>query len=590
MNISLRWKITIAFTLLVASAFGLLHLRLQTLVKRNSVEVMQQTLLAEARLAQLALPSLPWRPVPSLAQKAKRLDSLADARVTLIDPNGKVLADSRENAGTMENHSDRPERLQALRDGIGSAVRHSATQAIDNVYVAIASPAGGAGRGSVLRLSRPLTQVRAASQHLLQTMLLAFVLAAALVWMAALLVSHSLTRPIETLVRVARRVERGDLQARVEGIEGAELGELAAVFNSATSSLSEAVERSRRDSRRWETILEQMSGAVVIVDSNRRIEFTNSAFARFFGVVAEEVKGRSEDVALNYELSALLQRAMAQNAAQHGEVRVLYPETRTLSVVMTPLHGETGEVTGAVGLLRDVSDRHQLDEMRREFVANASHELRTPAAAVKALAEALQMGALKDPEKGPRFVQQIVEAADRQATILDDMMTLTRVEMGRQLLQVAPLSAAQAFEEAARQLQPTAAVREVALQVEVDKRDLLMADAAGLHTVLLNLLDNALKYTPPGGAVTLRGQAVPNGYEIRVADTGIGIPVEHQSRIFERFYRVDKARDRATGGTGLGLSIVKHVIEAHGGRVSVRSTPGQGSKFTVFLPSAPATV
>jgi signal transduction histidine kinase len=203
---------------------------------------------------------------------------------------------------------------------------------------------------------------------------------------------------------------------------------------------------------------------------------------------------------------------------------------------------------------------------------------------VKALAEALQMGALSDPSLGPRFVQQIVEAADRQTDILDDMLTLTRVEHGRELLNVAPLNAAEALHEAAGQIQPAASAKGVTLRVEVGEGKRVNADAAGLHTILLNLVDNAVKYTPRGGSVTLRGATVPSGYEITVADTGPGISLEHQSRIFERFYRIDKARDRATGGTGLGLSIVKHLAEAHGGRVSVHSAPGEGATFTVFLP------
>ena len=216
--------------------------------------------------------------------------------------------------------------------------------------------------------------------------------------------------------------------------------------------------------------------------------------------------------------------------------------------------------------------------------------MRTPAAAVKALAEALQMGALKDRERGPRFVQQIVEAADRQTSILDDMLTLTRVERGSELLHIGPLKAAEAFEEAARQIRPAATARGVDLLVEVAPDDQLQADASGLHTILLNLLDNGVKYTPQGGSVTLHGRAVPGAYEITVSDTGIGIPTEHQSRIFERFYRVDKARDRATGGTGLGLAIVKHLMETHGGRISVRSADGQGTTFTLSFPGTQASV
>lgn len=586
MALALRWKITVAFTLLTMMVFLALDLSLQVLVKRHGQEQARAALQTQIALVQRLLPAAPWKRSPSLQHLVADLDRRTTMRLTLIAPEGTVVVDSREDAATMENHSDRPERLQALQGGTGSAIRHSATEQIDMLYVALAVAAEAPGAGSILRLARPLTEVRATTQRLQQAIWLGFVVAAVLVWLVSLLLSNGLTAPIHSLVRVARRVSRGDMAARVEGIEGPELGELATVFNSALQSLTEAMERLRREGGHWAAILKQMSDAVIIVDRGGRIEFVNPTLSRLFGLSQPVSEGRSSDeIALNYDLSALLQRAMAQNSVQRDEIRLLYPEPRTLAATVSPLCDERGEVIGAVGLLRDVTDLQRLEEVRREFVANASHELRTPAAAVKALAEALQMGALNDPNVGPRFVQQIVEAADRQTEILNDMLTLTRVERGAELLEVSELNAAEAFEAAARQIRPSADGKHVELVVEVGAGEGVRADAPGLHTILLNLLDNAVKYTPPGGRVTLRGQVARSGYEVSVSDTGIGIPEADQARVFERFYRVDKARDRATGGTGLGLSIVKHLVEAHGGRVSLRSAPGEGSTFTVFFPS-----
>ena len=584
---ALRWRITLAFTLLVAVVFLLLDLSLQAVVAGHGLGLMQDSLLNEARLAARTFPPPPWSASASLQHQALQLGQLIQARVTVIDAAGRVLADSQEQPRLMENHADRPERMQAVATGWGAAVRHSHTLGVDMLYAAIRVPDAAGGKGGVLRLARPMTQVRAASQRLRQAIWLGFAIAVALVWLVGLLLSNSLTEPINRLVRVARRVDAGDLQARVEGLRGPDVGELARVFNSAVESLSRMVSQSRRESRYYAAILEQMTDAVVIVDPTGRVQFINPTFARLFSLQADTVEGRTaEEIALNYELTALLMRAVQQGAVQRDEVRLLYPEPRVLATAASPLLDETGRVIGAIGLLRDVTDLHRMDEVRREFVANASHELRTPAASVKALAEALQMGAVKDPERGPRFVQQIVEAADRQTRLLDDMLTLTRVERGAELLRAVSVDAADAFADAARQIAPTAEAKGVALQVNVAPGDRLFADANGLHTILLNLLDNAVKYTPAGGQVALQGNSVGGGYQITVTDTGVGIPLPDQSRIFERFYRVDRARDRATGGTGLGLSIVKHLTEAHGGRVTVRSTPGQGSTFTVFLPAA----
>lgn len=590
MRIAFRWRVTLGFTALAAVVFLLLDLSLQVVVNRQGVAAMQGGLLAEARLAQRPLPPTPWRPSPALQRLVIDLDHAAGARVTLIAADGQVVADSRDNPVSMANHADRPELQQALGQEFGSAIRHSATEDIEMLYLAVAIPVSASGPRPVLRLSRPMTEVSAASQHLRQALWVGFGIATALVWLLGLLLSNNLAAPIDSLVRVARRVEKGDLQARVEGVQGPDLGELATVFNSALGSLSSAVATSQRESRHYATILEQMSDAVVIINQQGRVEFTNPTFARLFGLGGTIVAGRtSEELALNYELSALLLRAVEQNTVQRDEVRLLYPEPRILATAVTPLTDERHEVVGAIGLLRDVTDLHRLDEMRREFVANASHELRTPAAAVKALAEALQMGALADPDVGPRFVQQIVDAADRQTTLLDDMLTLTRVERGRELLNIASLNAAEAVEEAVRQITPAAEARGVKLVIDVPPGDSVVADPGGLHTVLLNLLDNATKYTPRGGSITVAGSALAQGYEIRVTDTGLGIPESDQARVFERFYRVDKARDRATGGTGLGLAIVKHLVEAHGGRVSLRSALGQGSTFSVVFPSAAAS-
>lgn len=421
-----------------------------------------------------------------------------------------------------------------------------------------------------------------------QALTIAFAATAALIWLCGVLLGRNLTAAIASLADMARRIGQGDLAARAAPSPQPELADLARALNAAAEGMSQQAEAARREARYYAAILQQMDEAVVIVDGPGRVQFVNAAFARLFGIDEQAAQGRSsEQIALNYDLSALLLRAMQQNAVQHDEVRVSHPSPRSLATVVTPLLDEQSQTIGAVAVLHDLTELRRLDEVRREFVANASHELRTPAAGIKALAEALQMGAWRDPEKGPHFVQQIVAAADRLTAILDDMLTLTRVERGRQLLNPEALDVPHAVQEVVAQLRLRADGKQIDLRAEVAPGDTIHADPQGLHTVLLNLVDNALKYTPEGGTVTVGGRAVTGGYELSVRDTGVGIPAAHQGRIFERFYRVDKARDRATGGTGLGLAIVKHIVEAHGGRVAVVSSPAEGSTFSVFFPAPP---
>ena len=584
MRMALRWKIALSFTLLTAVFFGVLGAYLHSAVLRHTTNNMCQSLLAETHLALSALPEAPWGSGPELQDLVRELDERSGARLTLIDSEGYVLADSRHDPTIMENHADRPERLQALREGWGSSVRHSRTLELDMLYVAVAVP-DKKSTGTVLRLAMPLTAVRAASRGLRSILVTAFVLAALAVWLVSAWLAGTLTAPVQRLVQAARRISRGDLQARAEGVQSGELAELAQVFNASVEQLAELVASSQREAEYYGAILENMTDAVVVIDSDRRVQFVNRTFARTFGVEAAAVQGQYvEQIALNYDLIMLLTRAVQQGAVQREEVRLLHPETRVLSGVAAPLVDENDQITGAVGLLHDITDLQRMDQVRRDFLSNASHELRTPAAGIKAVAEVLESGAIQDTEKGPRFVRQIVEAADRLTRTLDDMLTLTRVERAQEVLHPDWVAVSEAFAENSTQLQPAARKKGITLEVAAVENDRVYADSASLQTVLVNLLENAIKYTPAEGEVTLSGRVVPGGYEISVADTGVGIPQEHLPRIFERFYRVDPARDRATGGTGLGLSIVKHIVEQHGGTVIVRSTPGQGSTLVLFFP------
>jgi two-component system phosphate regulon sensor histidine kinase PhoR len=505
--------------------------------------------------------------------------------VTLIEADGEIAADSRHDPEEMEDHGSRPERLQALREGWGSAVRPSATLGVDMLYVALAVPEEDRAR-DVVRLALPLTAVQAASRELRRALVSVFAVAGVVLLVLSSWLAGALTSPVERLVRAARRVARGDLAARVSGPAGGELAELTEVFNTAIDRLAELVGASQASARRYATVLEQMSDAVVIVDRQGRVELVNSTFRRVFNVEPAQLTGKFlEEVVLNYDLSQLLTRALEQGTSQRGELRLLYPETRFVVGVVTPLLDGEEQVAGAVGLLHDVTEVNRMDRVRRDFVANASHELRTPAAGIRALAEALQGGALEDPRRGPDFVAQIVDATDRLTAILDDMLVLTRVERGQELLNPQWLSARDACEEAIRHVAQRARDKGLALDLEAEETVRVHADAAALQTILINLLDNAVKFTPSGGEVLVQARAAKRGCEIQVRDTGVGIPEADLERVFERFYRVDKARDRATGGTGLGLAIVRHSVEAHGGSVTVRSALGEGSTFTVFLPA-----
>lgn len=581
---SLRWRIALAFMALTTVAFAGLGWYFHNMVIRSMSEEIMESLLVQAALAKDLLDDVNWNDEQALTQSTIAVKERTGARVTLIDETGRVIVDTDHSAEMMDDHSNRPERLQALREGRGSSIRPSDTAGVDMLYVAILKE-DNQSQGSVVRLALPLVAVHEQSVQLRTTLIVGFMVALVLVWFISMYLSSSLTDPINKLVRIAQRVSRGDLQARVRDIGNDEIGVLAGVFNDAVGTMAGLLEKIQRESHYYAAILEQMTDAVVLTDDHGRVKFINPAFARIFGVAESEAESHLlEELAPNYDLSALLSRSMESRTALRNEIRVLHPETRILACVATPLVDESGSVFGAVGLLRDLTDLYRMDEVRREFVANASHELRTPAAGIRALAEALEAGAFHDSKRGPDFVRQIVEAAERLTHILDDMLTLTRVERGRDLLRPQWLDVARVVDDAVSEVSPAVQGKNISVAVSVAAEEKIWADADSIRSVAVNLLDNAVKYTPENGTISVMGRVVPGGYELCFSDTGVGIPPEDIPRIFERFYRVDKTRDRATGGTGLGLAIVKHVVEAHGGRVSVRSMVGEGSTFTVFIP------
>ncbi len=439
--------------------------------------------------------------------------------------------------------------------------------------------------GSLLLLTSVPRSAAEAREYIRDFLFTTFIVLSIIAWIAAMRGWMSIDQSIDRIVAVADRLRRGDLSARVREVRQGALTDLTVSVNATIDRTASLLTMTREQGRYYAAILDQMTDAVVAVDERGQVQFVNRHFARLFEVEPQEAVGRPvENVLLNYEISALVTRALQQGSVQRNQLRLAHPEPRTLEGVATPLTDEEGAVMGAVALLHDITRLRETNRVRQDFVANASHELRTPAASIKALAEALLAGAMSDPEHGPKFTRQIVESADRLTEILDDMLTLSRVERGAQLLEPQLIDAATAIEAAAGQVRPAADSKGITLSIDCGEEDEVYADPSSLQTLLLNLLDNAIKYTPEDGAVTVSGRPVPGGYEIAVSDTGVGIPKDDQQRIFERFYRVDRARDRRTGSTGLGLSIVKHIAEAHGGRVTVTSREGEGSTFNAFFP------
>jgi two-component system, OmpR family, phosphate regulon sensor histidine kinase PhoR len=365
-----------------------------------------------------------------------------------------------------------------------------------------------------------------------------------------------------------------------------ELSDLARDLDTIAQRVRENIKRVARQRDRLDAILSNISAGIIVIGRAGKISIINPAAERILGTSVDQAIGKAfTEIHHTRAIDTAIELSMAGNEVNE-EVDISLPRERTLRVLASPVRDKSGKASGVVCILEDVTSRRKLERMRRDFVANVSHELRTPVANLQAVADALQAGALDDREKALKFIADIDSEAQRLAGIIEDLLVLSRMEAEESAFTEVMLDLNELLGEVATDKAALAERESVELVPPVEGRLTVYGDAKILRTAFANLVDNALKYNRPGGRVELAALSTGETVTVTVTDTGIGIPRTDQSKIFERFYRVDKARSRETGGTGLGLSIVRHSIELHGGTVSVESTEGKGSKFTIVLPSA----
>jgi len=400
---------------------------------------------------------------------------------------------------------------------------------------------------------------------------------------------QQIVEPLAQLTRNVRAIAAGDDEGPVtsEGID--EMGVLAAAFHQMQRKLARRFEQVQENSQRLQTVLGSMVEGVLAVTPDRTILLANDAGRQMLDFTTSEPVGRPllEVTRARPVYEAVLQALQASVPVEH-EFEAPGTHRRTLAMRATRLPGDP--CPGVMIVLHDVSELRRLENLRRELVANVSHELKTPLAAIKAYAETLRLGAVNDPEHNLNFVLRIEEQAERLHQLILDMLQIARIEAGQETFEITDVPLLELLEECSAQFADAAAARQVTLDtLPCDEELTALADEEGVRTILNNLVDNAIKYTPAGGKVTVRFFAEAENVTLEVQDTGIGIATKDQARVFERFYRVDKARSREVGGTGLGLSIVKHLAQAFGGRVGLESQPGRGSTFRVRLPKGEPT-
>jgi two-component system, OmpR family, phosphate regulon sensor histidine kinase PhoR len=577
------------FRKLLGSAVLLIGVTLLTLdfyltryTAEREVESVRHQLETSARVLAGELSGVPKA---ELENWAKTVGGRARARVTFISPPGIVLADSQHDPETMENHAGRPEIREAVMSGIGSSIRHSATLNRDLCYLAISFPYHNEP-GYVLRLAVPLEDVEASVTAVRRRILAASIVAALISLAVAYYFSDSLTRRISRLRAFAEDLVRIPAKGPLHTDANDELGALAQSLNRAAGQLRELVDRLNLESAQREAILASMAEGVLAVSQELRVTFCNDFFLRALGRNAPTVPNMPlVELIRDPELRTLLEQVLSSGAPMKQRIQLGSAESRTFEVQAAPLAAPT--YRGAIAILHDITDLERLERVRKDFVANVSHELRTPLTAIRGYAETLLEGALEDPENNRKFLEVIKAHAIRLNNIASDLLALSELESGKPPAEPDTLDVNGAIQTALHTVESEARLRDVRLIWEKKTDAEVRGDRTRLEQAVINLIDNAVKFNRVGGEVRLETSLEPGGnVRIVVADNGIGIPSEDLSRIFERFYRVDKAHSREVGGTGLGLSIVKHVVERMGGSVTAESQLGKGSAFTILLPLA----
>jgi two-component system phosphate regulon sensor histidine kinase PhoR len=521
----------------------------------------------------------------TLMELTDRLGSETGIRITVVDGQGIVLADSLEDPSLMENHRDRPELLQARSEGSGKALRYSKTLKMRMFYFALRINTSN-GDAAFVRASLPLQsidrQVTDLHWYLWTLAMVIGVLALA----STLVASGRLMRPLSSLQQAAEAVAEGNYNQKIPVHGDDELGQLGQSVNHMRRALMDQVSQLQQNSQRLETVLSSMVEGVLAVDADRRVLLANEGAKSLLGIDASDVVGRPLlEVTRHRPVREAVGEAFRLDEPYELEFETTGVNRKHVALRAKRLPGDPCH--GVVAVLYDITNLRRLENIRREFVANVSHELKTPLASIKAYAETLLMGAIHDDEHNEQFVARIEEQAERLHQLIQDLLQLARVESGKEAFQIQDVSVAKLVEQWEPLYHERAQAKELDLRFErTDEPVIARADASGLATILDNLVANAIQYTPAGGSVTIRYRADGSQAVLEVEDTGIGIPPSEQARIFERFYRVDKARSRELGGTGLGLAIVKHLTQAFSGEVSVSSEPGEGSIFQIRLPLA----
>ena len=510
-------------------------------------------------------------------------------RITVISKDGTVLGDSSRSPSEMENHSDRPEIREAIANDVGESSRYSDTLKQEMFYVAVPYRGNGGQIKAVIRTSLPLSFM----QNMIHPIEMKVIYLGGILTVIALLLSFALSKTISMsfrgIINTSEELAKGNLDISMPVVNGkTEISKISMALNRMAQKLNELFKQLSKEKNQLEAVLGAMSEGVMVVSRDGRVIIINSALKKMFNLKEDSMRKPYWEILRNRELTKLVESVLENRVSDSREIFYLYPDEKHYFVNVIPLESPDKEL---IVVLFDITDFKRLEKIKADFIANVSHELRTPLTAIKGYTETLEEEAFESPEDQKHFLRIIKRHTDRLINIVSDLLVLSEVESRDSLSKensandLEEINMNELIKSSVDALRSKAAEKGIDVSFESEEEAYkVKANRFLLEQMFINLIDNAVKYTPESGRVAIRVSSHDSQILTEISDTGIGIPKEHQPRIFERFYRVDKTRSRNLGGTGLGLSIVKHIVIMHGGKIEVQSEEGAGSKFSVTLP------
>jgi len=585
---SFKLKLILSYVFVIIFTFGLVAFFLDKNLEDNSLRELKTSLINQAQLIESELQAKLITPpdLPALEALTKDLSLKIKSRVTIIDTKGRVLVDSEkslEEALSMDNHADRPEIKLALSGLTGQEIRYSPTLKINMLYVAVPIKTKGSISGAV-RLALPLANVEKMLKGIRNAIIFSIIFALGLAFVLGSLLTAGIIKPINKIIHISRKFSSGDFTHRIYHDSKDEIGELAATLNKMSEDIENKIKEIKTQNQELSAVFNSMIEGVIVIDRSGRIVSVNQTVEKIFGIIGREAEGRIFlEAVRNNGIAEVIDTVIKEGKPVSKEIALIFPVSRTFEISATPIF-DNEAVSGCLVVIHDITEIRRLETVRSDFIANVSHELKTPLTSIKGFVETLLEGALSDNENSRNFLKIIQDHAERMNCMVDDLLSLAHLESKDITLQRSSFNLRHQLEELIPGLRSQLKKKNIEIRNELPADISVTADKNRIQQVFTNLIDNAIKFNKDNGWIKVYGQEINGKMKICIEDSGAGIPQKDISRIFERFYRIDKARSRELGGTGLGLSIVKHIIELHNGSVGVESTEGFGSKFWFILP------